>query len=156
METLLNLLWVVIAATATIIWRTRWAQVPRRIQRKPLEEWTALACALVLLFFAVSLTDDLHAEIILAEDCFAGRRHSPTVGPSCHSAKTLRGTAPAVFHYELTTMPLTEFGIVVVVHSAVISHFNFAVTSGRAPPSFLPQPDSHDTKSSTPALTIQS
>lgn len=156
METLLNLVWVMIAATVIIIWRTRWTHLPRSIRRKPIEEWTALACALVLLFFAISLTDDLHAEIILAEDCFAGRRHSPNVGPPCHSAKTLRGTAPAVIHYEPATMRLTEFGRVVVVHSVVISHFNFAETSDRAPPSFLPLLDSHDTKSSALALTFQS
>ena len=35
-----------------------------------------MSCSLILLFFAVSLTDDLHSEVMLLEDCSTSRRQS--------------------------------------------------------------------------------
>ena len=55
MEAFLNSPWVLIAAVALGIWRTRWQHEQRQSRRDPLREWTAIGCALVLLFFAVSL-----------------------------------------------------------------------------------------------------
>ena len=76
MELFLNLLWVAIAVVAFGFWRTRWLRERPEHRRNPLREWTAFACALVLLFFAVSLTDDLHSELIIFDECCASRRHS--------------------------------------------------------------------------------
>jgi len=76
MEWFLNLLWVAIAAVAFGFWRTRWLHERSERRRDPLREWTAFACALVLLFFAVSLTDDLHSELVIFDECTASRRHS--------------------------------------------------------------------------------
>ncbi len=76
MESFLNLLWVAIAAGAFCFWRTRWLHERRDRRRQPLQEWTAFACALVLLFFAVSLTDDLHSELMIFDECSTSRRHS--------------------------------------------------------------------------------
>jgi hypothetical protein len=76
MESFLNLLWVAIAAGAFCFWRTRWLHERRDHRRRPLQEWTAFACALVLLFFAVSLTDDLHSELMIFDECSTSRRHS--------------------------------------------------------------------------------
>jgi hypothetical protein len=76
MESFLNLLWVAIAAGAFCFWRTRWLHERRDHRRQPLQEWTAFACALVLLFFAVSLTDDLHSELMIFDECSTSRRHS--------------------------------------------------------------------------------
>jgi hypothetical protein len=76
MESFLNLLWVAIAAGAFCFWRTRWLHERRDRRRQPLQEWTAFACALVLLFFAVSLTDDLHSELMVFDECSTSRRHS--------------------------------------------------------------------------------
>ena len=76
MESFLTLLWVAIAAGAFCFWRTRWLQQRRERRREPLREWTAFACAVVLLFFAVSLTDDLHSELITFDECSTSRRHS--------------------------------------------------------------------------------
>ena len=42
-------------------------------------EWTAFVCSMVLLFFVVSLTDDLHAELMLIEECSSSRRHAACV-----------------------------------------------------------------------------
>jgi hypothetical protein len=76
MEWFLNLLWVAIAAVAFSFWRTRWLHDRSERRRDPLREWTAFACALVLLFFAVSLTDDLHSELVIFDECCASRRQS--------------------------------------------------------------------------------
>ena len=76
MELSLNILWVMIALGALGVWRIVWSRELRRSRRKPLQEWTAFACALVFVFFAVSLSDDLQAATILADDCASGRHHS--------------------------------------------------------------------------------
>ena len=76
MESFLNLLWVAIAAGAFCFWRTRCLHEHRDHRREPLKEWTAFACAVVLLFFAVSLTDDLHSELVIFDECSTSRRHS--------------------------------------------------------------------------------
>lgn len=78
MELFLNILWVLIALTALAVWRCQWKRQERGFVRKPWQQWTALACVLIFLFFAVSLSDDLHAAAMLADDCAAGRHHSLT------------------------------------------------------------------------------
>ncbi|HKN60115.1 MAG TPA: hypothetical protein VJW93_02985 [Candidatus Acidoferrales bacterium] len=76
MELFLNILWVTIALGAFGAWRIIWNRQPREFSRAPLQEWTAFACALVFVFFAVSLSDDLRAAAVLADDCASGRHHS--------------------------------------------------------------------------------
>jgi hypothetical protein len=76
MELFLNLLWVAIAVVAFGFWRTRWQRERPENRRDPLREWTAFACALILLFFAVSLTDDLHSELVIFDECAGSPRHS--------------------------------------------------------------------------------
>src|SRR5579863_382151 len=106
MESFLNLLWVAIAAIAFGFWRTRWLHDRSGRRRDPLREWTAFACALVLLFFVVSLTDDLHSELVIFDECGAGRRHStalicPHHPPHDGLIKQFHGTAilPAVVSF---------------------------------------------------------
>jgi uncharacterized membrane protein YcjF (UPF0283 family) len=74
-ELVLNILWVLLAASAVTLWRTSWAHQPRTRRHAPWREWTAVACALILLFFVVSLTGDLHAELTVLEECATCRRH---------------------------------------------------------------------------------
>jgi hypothetical protein len=74
MELFLNILWMLIAVGLVVIWRTRWIHQRRRSSRRSLQEWSALGLALVLLFFAVSMTDDMHAEIVALEECSASKR----------------------------------------------------------------------------------
>ncbi len=87
MELLLNVLWLLIALTAVGAWCIDRACQNRRAPSKLLPEGIALACALVFVFFAVSLSDDLQATAgaTLSDDCAAGRRHS-LVWDSCHSS----------------------------------------------------------------------
>ncbi|HXW57688.1 MAG TPA: hypothetical protein VEJ67_18190 [Candidatus Cybelea sp.] len=84
MELVLNIIWLLIALAAFGLWRTVWRKQPRYADRRPLEEWTAFACVLIFLFFAVSLSDDLHASAILADDC-GGRRHALVLSCATHA-----------------------------------------------------------------------
>jgi hypothetical protein len=104
MELFLNCLWALIGVFIMCLWRTRWMRQRRDGRREPLREWTAIACALVLLFFAVSLSDDLHAEVMLSDDCFTGRRHSSCMHASLHPAKSARTLASFV----VTGIPAIE------------------------------------------------
>lgn len=70
METLLNLLWLVIACATVCLWRGVW----RRNITPSMREWLAFATLLFLLFPVISLTDDLHEELAVAE-CATGTKH---------------------------------------------------------------------------------
>lgn len=76
MELFLNLLWLSIALGALGAWGFKYSRRHPQTRRKWLAEFTALSCALVFLFFAVSLSDDLHADVILCDDCAAKRYHA--------------------------------------------------------------------------------
>jgi hypothetical protein len=73
-ELLLNIVWMLIAVGLLVVWRTRWVHQRRRSSRHSLQEWSAVSLALVLLFFAVSMTDDMHSEIVVLEECSASKR----------------------------------------------------------------------------------
>jgi hypothetical protein len=70
MEISLNLLWLLVAVIAVSLWIFRWRRASRTCA---LSGAVALTCALVLLFPSVSLTDDLHPEIV-AVDAAIGKR----------------------------------------------------------------------------------
>src|ERR1700752_659350 len=96
MELFLNLLWVLIAAGAVGVWAVWWLRAKPQSRREALRESTAMCCALVLLFFAVSLTDDLHAEAMLLDECSTVCRHYIS---GCHSqepGRTVRVSFPAI------------------------------------------------------------
>jgi hypothetical protein len=84
MELFLNFLWVLIAVFGLSVWRVCWAP-GRSGRREPLHEWTAAVAALVFLFFAVSLSDDLHSNLVLFEESASGRRQAVVLA-SVHSA----------------------------------------------------------------------
>jgi hypothetical protein len=76
MELFLNILWVLMALAGASVWRMRWTRQPRAREHDAWRQWTAFASAMVLLFFVVSLTDDLHAQSILYEEYSSSRRHT--------------------------------------------------------------------------------
>jgi hypothetical protein len=77
MELLLNIAWTLMAAGVLWAWRRHWIHQRSRTPRDCLYEWTAIGVALVLLFFAVSMTDDLHYEMALSEESASSRRNMP-------------------------------------------------------------------------------
>ena len=75
MELLLNIVWMVIAVGLDRnLAHALDPSAARITSRRSLQEWSAVSIALVLLFFAVSMTDDMHAEIVALEECSATRR----------------------------------------------------------------------------------
>jgi hypothetical protein len=88
MELFLNILWVLIALASLGLWRGVWKSEQRHRQHAPIEEWTAFAVILVFLFFAVSLSDDLHAAAIVSDDS-GGRRHSRVCHCPDHASRDL-------------------------------------------------------------------
>jgi len=138
MESFLNLLWVAIAAVAFGFWRTRWLHDRSEPRRDPLREWTAFACALVLLFFVVSLTDDLHSELVIFDECSASRRHSlalvrPHDGPP-HPTFALSASV-AKQQYDGSLDPPRYFGRLLRTEEFVPSFINLCIRIGdRSPP----------------------
>lgn len=134
MELFLNLLWVLIAAGVIAVWRNYWLPEARVSRREPFREWTAIGCALVLLFFAVSLTDDLHSNVSLLEDCSSSRRHSICAHHSDQSKRIVREIGPAALP-RMVEIDSPQFaGTVFPFVSDPSSNFFRAFTSGRAPP----------------------
>jgi UDP-N-acetylmuramyl pentapeptide phosphotransferase/UDP-N-acetylglucosamine-1-phosphate transferase len=70
METFLNLLWLLLALTSAALWIAYWRQAlfARGRRRQVFYSAVGLICVLVLMFFAISLTDDLYEITALVED----------------------------------------------------------------------------------------
>jgi hypothetical protein len=79
MELLLNVVWMVTTLGFLVMWRFHWIPQKANSPRNSLQEFAAIVCTLVILFFAISLSDDLRADAILSDDCLVGRRHSISV-----------------------------------------------------------------------------
>jgi hypothetical protein len=75
METLLNILWLTVALGLIGLWRFRWLSSRRTPRAGVLPEIVAIGCAISLLLPAISLTDDLHPEIV-AVDAASGKRNA--------------------------------------------------------------------------------
>ena len=73
MELLLNLLWLAISLLVCAAWQFRWRHDRNRRHSQAVAA-VALACLVVLLFFPISLTDDLHADLVLASDVASKRK----------------------------------------------------------------------------------
>lgn len=137
MELFLNFLWVLIAVFGLSVWRVCWAP-ERSGRRDPLQEWTAIVAALVFLFFAVSLSDDLHSDLVLDESA-SGMRQTMALA-SAHSApEGVKDTSAstAVGDIVLPQSWLPKFhcvGYVEVFDQAATAYFPSGRPSGRAPP----------------------
>jgi len=136
MELLLNLSWLVIALAAIFILRGNW----RRSEGPSFREWVALGTFLFLLFPVISLTDDLHPEIALAEAATGSKHfhllsaHGPDSQPqSSHSP----GIRAIVFRNRSCPMPAVSFAGLVEWNASKAFPASAAVTSGRSPPSIL-------------------
>jgi hypothetical protein len=135
MESFLNFLWVLIAAVALGFWRMRWQPEQREARRDPLREWTAIGCALVLLFFAVSLTDDLHSEIVLFDESSTGRRFTACAHSSPQAGGNVPQSGPAILPFDPSFQRLRQVGIAIPEEFFQRADFSVEVRAGRAPPS---------------------
>ncbi len=142
MELLLNLFWLLLAILSLGLWRKHWSQAPRHHDRTCLyrQSLFSLACVLLLLFPAISLTDDLHADQTLVEESspyrkvikgwFAGKI-STQLGS--YSAPYHLAAAPALVSPEaaVVRLPFTD-GL--PLPNAAVSRSS----EGRAPPRISP------------------
>src|ERR1700733_3041777 len=137
MELFLNLLWMLIAVGLLGAWRTRWVHQRHRATRHSLQEWSALSIALVLLFFAVSMTDDMHSEIVALEECSTSKRelvcspgaHSlPQSGAALHTPSWV--IAPSVPFFGPSSA-MRKFNLAAQVCSSILPSNH---SSSRAPP----------------------
>ena len=136
MELFLNFLWVLIAVFGFSVWRVCWAP-ERSGRRNPLQEWTAFVAAAVFLFFAVSLTDDLHSNLVLFEECASGRRNA-IILPGGHASPQGAGHTSASSVAVLPGLVLwrqsDSFGHVTFLSYSPGVFLKCGLRSGRAPP----------------------
>jgi hypothetical protein len=111
LEALLNLFWLILALAALALWATRRGRARLKSRFSPCIEVVALVCVLVLLFFSISLTDDLHSEIILITDSSSGRRSLPFVSAVKPHKQSASLSAPALI-VVLPTRPSVPIPIV--------------------------------------------
>jgi len=132
MESLLNCLWVLIAASVLGVWRFCWVRERCVSRRHALEEWTAFACGLILLFFAVSLTDDLHSDFVSS-----GRRHATVcdnVRLPLDRPKILSAANAAILPRLYSSNPLGVIEAVVPTETLANFVLDSVSPSERAPP----------------------
>ena len=92
METILNLLWLGVTLATLWLWRYRWGVSRRKRGESARLEIVALVCVLALLFPVISLTDDLHPEIV-AVDSVSGKRNACLMAAVSHHARDAVVTA---------------------------------------------------------------
>jgi len=141
MESFLNGLWLIIAVAALATWRFSWARQARQQPRGSVQQWTAFSCALVLLFFTVSLTDDLHCDLALFDDCATGQRHSLAHVGANHSPSRARdhfSTSGSAVVSALHSQPSLLIVATLVPHSIAGESSGVASRlAARAPPTPL-------------------
>ena len=79
MELLLNIVWMATTLGFLIVGASAGSRRRGTLSGILFREFAAIVCTLVILFFAISLSDDLRADAILSDECLLGRRHSTSV-----------------------------------------------------------------------------
>jgi hypothetical protein len=134
MESFLNILWLLIAVAAFGVWQLCLVRQKRQEGREPLKEWTAVACMLVFLFFAVSLTDDLHSDLIVLDECSAGRRTYAHAHACGHSVKVTHGEVTAILPPKVSMdLPLLA-GPTTLAAPLEARERSLEIPTGRSPP----------------------
>jgi hypothetical protein len=136
LELLLNLVWLVIAlaavaAFASLAWRK--SRAPQEGRRA----WVALGCVLVLLFFAISMSDDLHQNAILLDDGRSPKQHA-TFGAPGHGPRSavdrVHPSAAVLAPSPVRPFSLVDFAAVRVESAPSALGGARILPCGRAPP----------------------
>jgi len=137
-ELFLNIVWVVVAAAVLGTWRINWVHQRKRTLLRSIWEWTSICVVLVLLFFAVSMTDDLHSDLIVFEECSSSRRNSVLVvaGPEQDSSVPALHTDFAVAAPPVASLdaPLHALHVVEPFTPRIKYRLDGDTASSRAPP----------------------
>lgn len=139
MELLLNLAWLLLAAPAYWLWRSRVARAPREPASTALQCLLALGCVLILLFPVISATDDVHAMRCEVEEPGTNKRAVRAGGGEKNSSGVNRLQAPPAMVASAPGLTATATGrneILAVALAPVAAPR--VLRAGRAPPfSFL-------------------
>jgi choline-glycine betaine transporter len=129
MEVFLNAVWVLVASLGALSWHIL-GQRPQPGRRERLA-LTALACALVLLFPIISVTDDLRAEQTPVEDAAATvkKLKSTTENDRGHHHPLTGALTSAAAHSPREVESLVEASL-----APAIRRVTLAAHCGRAPP----------------------
>jgi len=84
MELALNLVWVVVALLGFALLRANLSRTSRLSAREPSDRQKiiAMTCTLVILFFVISMTDDLHEQQMAVEESRSSRITTEVASPS--------------------------------------------------------------------------
>lgn len=104
MELTLNLVWLCVAIAAILAQIVALSATGASLRRPAsyVRKLVALGCALVILFFVISMTDDLHNQQVLVEERKSSRNAAIT---ATAAPPTSLGTVPT--HFLLFFPPLT-------------------------------------------------
>jgi hypothetical protein len=139
MELLLNIVWAVMACVSFVCWRLCWRRqkLPSAATRPRFMEFTALACALILLFFPISLSDDLHADVMVYDACSSTRRYFFALLAFHHlPSATYRAPQPvaAIACQPLDVEPTLASALQPVGNAGASSQIYGKLSNDRAPP----------------------
>jgi len=140
METILNLVWLGVTLIVICLWRFRWhvsRPAPRHSART---EAVAVICFIAFVFPVISLTDDLHPEIV-AVDAVGGKRNSCLMVASARPVRSAASNPEA--HVTLAVL-LRPFASVTFATTRICSPVQLRVPAslagaflGRSPPSLF-------------------
>lgn len=135
-ELLLNVCWLVISVASFAAWAAATREPAKRSGSTSTKlQAIALFCALVLLFFPISLTDDLHPEIFTAAEPSVQKRDSSatlSAGAADRSYSPSICALPSTDHHEFT-LASDFFGLYLTPTVDRIAQYT-APPTGRAPP----------------------
>jgi hypothetical protein len=141
MELFLNILWLLVALGILGAWRVRWVRHGHDNRHHAVAEWTAIGSALVLLFFAISLSDDLHQDLVIFSESSTSRRHFVIRVSAPDSSNNSGTVAPLGVHLGLAVLPhaanrasLILIARVIPLRDGSASLAQICRLSGRAPP----------------------
>ncbi|MGA2982611.1 MAG: hypothetical protein ABSG32_02285 [Terriglobia bacterium] len=136
MEVSLNLLWLLLAvASFALVWRGRGNRALAAWQS--LRRILSLACALVIFFPVISLTDDLHAAPVVMEDSNPAMRLSKSSGAPGAASNFDRSSPPftAVATGQLPGQALRPVGLAAILETHLLFTAPGVRSNPRAPPS---------------------
>jgi len=138
METILNLIWLGITLVAIWLWRFRWVASRRNPRPDAKLEAIAMVCVLALLFPVISLTDDLHPEVVPVDSISSKRNHCLLVASGTHPdhskvPSSARSWVALVSHFPAETK-LVFSGLVLSYPVSQASPI-YSAGSTRSPPS---------------------
>ena len=115
-----------------------------RTRHDPIVEWAAIGSALVLLFFAISLSDDLHQDVVLFSESSTSRRHLVVRISGADTSGNRGASAVHDGHLGSGVLPRTAprqslgfFGQVASSIDSSLSTAQFCHFSGSSPPAFF-------------------